>query len=173
MSDEQNDDEKERRRAEDGSEFGLDNTIGTGDATAEVTATSNNKLLLIGIIAGAISILLVACITIGFIGYAMTSRKGDAKADDVAKNMPLEPAVEAKAKIKSIDRDARSMRFLMFNNTRRAYQVTDKTDFLDREGNPLPKGLEDAALREDEYCVILPTDDQTSLRWLKLTAPPK
>jgi hypothetical protein len=173
MSDEQNDDERERQLAEDNAEFGLENAVGTGDATLEVTTTNSNKLVLIGLIAGTISLLLVSCLTVGFIGYAMTNRKSEANAADQVKKEQFDPAEEAKAKIKQIDREARVIRFLMSNNTRKTYQVTDQTEFLDRDGNAMPKGIQDALLREDEYCIILPTDDQTELRWLKLTAPPK
>jgi len=173
MSEEQDDEEKERRLAADNSEFGLDNAVGTGDAVAEVTSTSSNKLLLIGLIAGAISILLVACMTAAYLGYAMTKRKDDPNAADMAKKQRLAPAEEVKAKIKEIDRDAKTIRFLLSTNKRMTYAVTDRTEFADREGNALPMGLQDAALREEEYCVILPTDDQTSLHWLKLTPPPK
>jgi hypothetical protein len=172
MSDSQSDDDKERRLAEDSTEFGLDNAVGTGDAVAEVTTTSGNKLVLIGLIAGVISVLLVACITALIIGYQMTKRKADPAADQ-AKIQQFERAEEAKAKIKRIDRDAKSIRFLMFNDARKTYQITDRTEFFDPENNVLPMGLDDAALREEQYCVILPTDDQISLRWLKLTDAPK
>jgi hypothetical protein len=172
MSDEQYEAEKNRRLAEDGSAFGLDDALGTGDATKEVTTTSSNKLLLIGIIAGALAVVLVACITAGFIGVALSNRKADPGAD-VAKHSQFVPAQELKAKIKVIDRDAMTIRFLMSNDTRKTYQVSDKTEFFDREENLLKAGLDDAALREEEYCILLPTDDQKSLRWLKLTPPPR
>jgi hypothetical protein len=171
MSDEQ-EDEKNRRLAEDGSTFGLDDALGTGDATAEVTTTSSNKLLLIGIFAGGIAIVLVACITAGFIGVAMSKRAAEQGVDG-AKNPQFVPAQELKGKIKIIDRDAMTMRFLMSNNTHKTFQVSDKTEFFDREGTQMKTGLDDPALREEEYCVFLPTDDQLSLRWLKLTPPPR
>jgi hypothetical protein len=173
MSDERQDEaEKNRRLAEDGSTFGLDDALGTGDATAEVTATSSNKLLLIGIIAGAIAILLVACITAGFIAVAMSKRAGEV-GTDVAKNPQFVPAQELKAKIKKIDPESRTIHVILFNDARKKYSVTDRTEFFDREETLLKAGLDDAALREEEYCVLLPTDDQKSLRWLKLTPAPK
>jgi hypothetical protein len=165
----------ETQEAEDEAAFQLEKAAGTGEVTRAETKASSRKLILISLIAGAVGLLLVMCITVGVIGTTMLAAKRaeDRRAfeEEVKKkeNVPK----EIQAKIKVIDRERGSITLLDKNSKRATYRIDNGTEFFDRDGNRMPQGITDPKVKEEEYCVILPTLDRQALQSVKLTAPPK
>jgi hypothetical protein len=159
----------EAQEAEDEATFQLEKAAGTGDVSKAETKASSRKLIWICLIAGVLGLLLVMCIAVGISAYSFFSPK--AKEQDKTTELP--PPKEMKAKIKLIDRDRGTISVLGIDSKRYPFKITDATEFFDREGNPLPQKLGDPKIHEEEYCVVLPTQDRSALQWLKLTAAPK
>jgi hypothetical protein len=158
------------REAEDEAAFQLEQAAGTGEVSRAETRASSRKLIFISVIAGAVAVLLVMCITVGIVGYSIFAEHR-AKNDAAKKAEPPAPK-EIAAKIKIIDRERRSVTVLDKFSKRTAYRIDEATEFFDREGRRLPGGIADPQLKLEEYCVILATPDRQALQWLKLTPPP-
>jgi hypothetical protein len=159
--------EKEQQLALDEESFHLQEAVGKGAVAQEVTRSDQSKLFLVGLLVGAMSLVLLMCISASVIGYVVLSRK---PADDAARKPALDPPKEQRAKVKLIDTDERTIQFLMPNSAKQTLKYTDNTVFYDRQANKLAQGVE--AVNVDDFCVILPTDDRKGLQWLKLTDAP-
>jgi hypothetical protein len=161
----------EAQEAEDEAAFQLAQAAGTGDVTRAETRASSRKLVFISLIAGAVGVLLVSCITVGVVGIMMyENRQADVQAK---KKAEVPPPKEIQARIKVIDRERGSIRLLDKNSKTTTYRIDKATEFFDRDGTRMPNGIADPKVAEEEYCVILPTQDRQALQWMKLTAPPK
>ena len=161
--------EKEQQQVLDEATFGLQDAVGTGKVTDEVTRSSQTQFMMVALVVGVLSVLLLICISSAVIAYVIFTRKPD--DTPVAVKPGIEKPKEQMAKVKVIDTDERTITFLMPKSAKLTLKYSDQTEFFDRQSNRLTQGI--AAVNLEDYCVILQTDDRKGLQWLKLTDPPQ
>jgi hypothetical protein len=154
-----------QREAEDSATFGMEHTASQGEMSVEVTRSNSRKMLIVWGLVGVLSMMLLVCIASGVGGLIYWSRRPPAEA---ASKKQIVPAKEMKAKIKTIDRNQGTIRFLVGDGKYQTYRIGPGTEFRDESGQRLADGFDTPRLREDEFVTILPTDDQQGLHWVKL-----
>jgi len=157
----------EQRAAEDEATFGMEGAATKGEVSVEVSRANSRKMMKVWLAVGAISVLATLCIATGILGLILYQSSQEPVVEDPAKKK-LPPAKEMKAKIKSIDKNGRTIRLLVGDGKYQTFHVTAETEFRDDSGQRLPEGLDSAAVREEELVTILTTEDRQGLRWLKL-----
>jgi hypothetical protein len=158
-----------RRESEDVSTFGMDGAASQADLSVEFTRKNSRKMLTVWLIVGAISVVLVTCITGSIGAYLFWSRKAAPTPEEIAKKKELPPPKEIEARIKNIDREQRTIKLLVRHGVSETFRITPETEFRDSDGKRLPQGLDAPELRENEMAFILPTADRRGLQYLKLT----
>ena len=142
---------REAQQAEDEATFGLAGAAGKGKVTEEVVRSSSTKFLIAFLVVGVISVLLLICISASLIGYVMSTRKPAPAEDDVVVNKPADAPKELRARIKVVDAEQQTIKFLLPGpggaGISKIYSFKDSTIFYDKKGDRLP-GAE--ALKVDD-----------------------
>jgi len=158
---------KAEQQAQDAAMFGVD------DAKPPAPPPpTRNRMLLMGVIGVSLAVTLVAAAFGVYLALPKPPLGPEPEPIQPVKVKPANPGRETKAKIKSIDKGEGTIKFLVGDGKYQVYRISKETEFVDGNGNPLPQGIADPALREESYCVIALTDDRKALQWLKLAPPP-
>ena len=162
---------KEQQEAEDAATFGMDGVASQGEVSVEVTRSNTRKFAMTWLVVFGASILSLLCLITIALGLILWKYSQTPQVAENPKEKQLPPAKELKARIKAIDRDARSLKLLVGDGKYQTFTIDASTEFRDQAGQRLGKGLDSPELREEETVTILTTDDRKTLRWLKLGAP--